>query len=203
MVSSAGFRKRDIAHKITIINLLNAPYVKTESDQPNYIEWAGMQIGRINVIGVLVSKEQGDIPSVVLDDGSGLVRVTIFDEAMYDQTQVGSTALIIGRIREYDGSRYISAEIVKGVDSRWADVRKRELSRQVQSQDKEEVAAETVIGNGVSTKVYELVKELDEGNGADTSIILEKVDDAEQIIKSLLETGDLFEVAPGKLKVLE
>ncbi len=56
-------------------------------------------------------------------------------------------------------------------------------------------------------RVCRIIKELDAGKGANMDEVIEKCagdgDDAEKIIKSLLEEGEIFEIRPGKLKVLE
>jgi hypothetical protein len=50
-----------------------------------------------------------------------------------------------------------------------------------------------------------LIKEKDDGSGADLQEIVEHLQrpDAEDIVKRMLAQGDLFEVQPGKIKVLE
>ena len=50
-----------------------------------------------------------------------------------------------------------------------------------------------------------MIKEVDAGQGADTQEIITKlnVEDAESIITKLLEQGEVFEIKPGKLKILE
>ena len=55
-----------------------------------------------------------------------------------------------------------------------------------------------------SELIFELIKKNDSGEGVLTEEIISKsnVADAERIIKQLLEEGDIFEVRPGKLKVL-
>jgi RPA family protein len=57
-----------------------------------------------------------------------------------------------------------------------------------------------------SEKVYSLIKELDQGLGAsyEDVIFTSKMDEleAEKIIKTLLLDGDIFEVRPGRLKIL-
>ena len=54
-------------------------------------------------------------------------------------------------------------------------------------------------------KIYSLIKELDNGNGAEFEEVLEKsnVPKAEKIISQLLMEGEIFELSKGKLKVLE
>ena len=50
-----------------------------------------------------------------------------------------------------------------------------------------------------------MIKKLDEGDGVliDDVIKSSKIGDAEEIINRLLENGDIFEIKPGKLKILE
>ena len=54
-------------------------------------------------------------------------------------------------------------------------------------------------------KVYSLIKELDNGNGAEFESVIEKsgCEDAEKIISRLLMEGEIFELGKGRLKVLE
>ena len=59
-------------------------------------------------------------------------------------------------------------------------------------------------GPTLPEKVYALIKELDAGSGADFEGVVAKAgENSEKIIKSLLMEGEIFEVSPGKLKVLE
>ena len=50
-----------------------------------------------------------------------------------------------------------------------------------------------------------LIKDIDSGDGADTQEVITKsnIDKAEQIITNLLEQGEVFEIKPGRSKVLE
>ncbi len=81
-------------------------------------------------------------------------------------------------------------------------------------------ASEEVVGVGVAEykteettheeqspqqKIYSLIKELDNGEGALFEEILEKsgLADAEKIISRLLMEGEIFELGKGKLKALE
>jgi RPA family protein len=59
-------------------------------------------------------------------------------------------------------------------------------------------------GPTLPEKVCALIKEMDSGSGADFEGIVAKAgENSEKIIKSLLMEGEIFEVSPGKLKVLE
>lgn len=59
--------------------------------------------------------------------------------------------------------------------------------------------------SNISEDVYLLIKNLDTGEGADFDAVIKNSGnvDAEHIITRLLESGDVFEVKPGRLKVLE
>ena len=52
-------------------------------------------------------------------------------------------------------------------------------------------------------KIMSCIKNLDNGDGADFGEVAKNVDDAEKIINDLLKRGDIFELRPGKLKLLE
>gem|GEM_PF-1927074 len=54
-------------------------------------------------------------------------------------------------------------------------------------------------------KIITLIRELDKGTGADIEdvIALSRLGDAQDIIQTLIERGDVFEVRPGRLKIIE
>ena len=55
-----------------------------------------------------------------------------------------------------------------------------------------------------STRIINMIKEKDSGSGVDFEAVLSSANDkrAEEIIQNLLKSGDIFELRPGKLKVL-
>ena len=54
-------------------------------------------------------------------------------------------------------------------------------------------------------KIFDAIKELDDGLGVgfDALIVKTKIDDVDIPIRKLLEQGDIFEIKPGRYKVLE
>jgi len=60
-------------------------------------------------------------------------------------------------------------------------------------------------GQDPNTIIYTLIKTMDEGSGADYEEVVSKsnLDNGESIIESLMKEGEVFLIAPGKLKVLE
>jgi len=207
------FQKRQTAYKIRIKDMLDSKYVKTEGFNPNYLEIHNKEISRINVIGVVVQKSEiNNYRTLTIDDGTGKISARIFENnVLLDKVSIGQIVLIIGRPREFQSEKYILIETIKKVNPAWAKVRKLELGKdagdknvllddntKINNNEAEEVAPSSKI------KIVELVKELDNGNGVSIEDISSKdIKDFEKIIDILLKEGDIFEIKPGKLKVLE
>ena len=51
-------------------------------------------------------------------------------------------------------------------------------------------------------RIIEYIKQKDSGEGVDVEEIIGKYSDAQQVIERLQVQGDIFEVRPGKVKVL-
>lgn len=145
----------------------------------------------------------------------------------------GEPVFVVGRPRQYGNETYILAEIVKRVsDPRWIELRKLELQaaenmpqapeisaektgESLPNREEEMVVEEDRIGSaadgetparepGIPEKVRSMIREMDSGSGADYEEIIAKAGaNSDKAIKSLLLCGDIFEVSPGKLKVLE
>ena len=120
--------------------------------------------------------------------------------------------MLIGRPREYGSEKYIVPEIVRVIDNKkWIDIRKLEIelhNKRNKRVKKDVVLKEEVVEEkkeSQADKIFKLIKEIDDGEGADTEEIISKanVEYAEKIIANLLEEGEIFEIKPGKLKVLE
>ncbi|MBW2977977.1 hypothetical protein KY331_03980 [Candidatus Woesearchaeota archaeon] len=207
-------QKRQVAVKARIKDLLAGKYVKEEGWMPNYIKTNnGKQISRINLIGVVVSKQiEDNYQSLVVDDGTGRISVRTFDEKdKFDNVDIGDVLLLIGRPREYGGERYLLLEVLRKIeDKKWIEVRKIELEGAKEDNSKiedkkveiEEVAEEEVVDNKYQ-KIIEKIKELDKGDGADFEEVVKDIEDGDKLIDNLLKKGEIFETRPGKLKILE
>ncbi len=212
-------KKRQIAYKVKINDILKGEYVREEGEWvPNYIKVGDKKVSRINLMAVVVSKqnlENTNYKSLLIDDGSGKIVIRSFEEGInFDDIDVGDFVLVIGRPREYLNEKYIVSEILKKInDLLWVEVRKLEVEDK--KEVREQVVAESkVIGreeevkeveSDINKKIFNLIKETDIGEGADTQdvIIKSNISEAEDIIKRLLERGEIFEIKHGKLKVLE
>jgi len=215
-------QKRQIACKARIADLVNGKYVKEEGWTPNYIiTKQGKHISRVNLIGTVISKNEGEqnYQSLIIDDGSGSIPLRSFEKnETINNTEIGDIIIVIGRPREYGSEKYIVPEIIKKINNnKWINVRKVELEienlKTAELSAKEEKVIVENIESEEQTKsiisnsklVYETVKELDSGQGVDIDDIIKKtgIKDTEEIIKKFLREGEMFEISPGRIKILE
>lgn len=201
------FQKRQTAYKITVKDILNSIYVKTDGFNPNYLRGMGKEISRINVIGVVVEKiDLDNYKTLTIDDGTGIISSRVFENnILSDEINMGDIVAIIGRPREYSSEKYILIEIIKKIDPSWAIVRKLELKNV--KDDKNIINKSSVEEEDVeisTNEIVKLIREMDKGDGVSIEEISSKdINDYEKIIDILLKGGDIFEVKPGKLKILE
>jgi RPA family protein len=208
-------QKRQIAYKIRIKDILNGRYINEEGWTPNYVETAnGKKVSRVNVMGIVVAKEEDNVTgykSVLIDDSTGKIPARSFGEesGMMQRIQIGDIVIAIGRPREYGSERYLALEIIKKInDKRWIEVRRLELDSKIE--EKKEAAGETSaveesVVNGkesIYDKIIDFIKRKDNGEGVNFEDIIKEFNN-EDAVKSLLSEGELFEIRPGRVKVLE
>jgi len=215
-------KKRQVAYKVRVNDILKGEYVKEEGEWvPNYIKIGDKKVSRVNLMAVVVSKqnlENTNYQSLLIDDGSGKISIRSFEEGInFNNIDVGDFVLVIGRPREYFNEKYIVSEILKRIDdARWVEVRKLELkgkgetrekisTEESEVMDKEEEIRENRIEDDINKKIFDLIKEIDNGEGADIQEVITKlnIDKGEDIITKLLREGEVFEIKSGRLKVLE
>lgn len=208
-------QKRQTACKVRIKDVLNSKYVKNEGFNPNYLEINSKEVSRVNIIAVIVDKSGiSNYKALEIDDGTGKISARAFENGVsLDNINVGDVVLVIGRPREFSSEKYVLIETIKKTDSAWAKVRKLELERenleeysaaQVNTVSNENnLVEENIVDDSPANKVIKLIKELDKGDGVAIEDILSKnINDADKIIDMLLKEGDIFEIRPGRLKVL-
>lgn len=205
--------KRHIAYKVKIKDILEGDYIKDSPSEPSYILIGDKQVSRVNLLGVVVSEliNEQSYQSAMIDDGTGKILIRFFEPSP-SPLKLGDTILLIGKPREYNNERYIVPEIIKKIDDhRWIEVRKLELELQEIKRKEKETQEDKIQEEEIkeesnsTTKIYNLIKEIDDGDGADAEEVIKRsnLEEAEKIIKNLLEEGEIFEIKPGKLKVLE
>ena len=197
---------RQTAIPVTIGELSAGAWTQGAGIEPGGVRCARGLISRASVIGVIVGKDDGGFS---LDDSTGMMSVRAFDAAM-PAHPVGTIVLVIGRPRDYNGERYLVLEICKNLRSTWVEYRRRELAlfagiapvSHVVVQGGEVVEA---AGKNPRETVVGIVRELDNGQGADVDAVLARYrgNDGEGLVRSLIEDGEVFELRPGIVKVLE
>ena len=197
------FQKRQIAYKIRISDILNSNFAKDELSA-GYIKLNDINISRVNIIGTLVYKSEGQsYASSIIDDASGKVSLRSFNNiGAFSKIDVGDVILVIGKIREFNNEKYIMPETLKKTEIGWMNVRNLELKNN-KIVDENKKSEEIIVDN--DDEIYSLIKNLDKGDGVSFEDIIKNsaASKAEIIITRLLENGDVFEIKPGKLKVLE
>ena len=204
------FQKRQVAYKIRISDILNSSFMKDEMSA-GFIKINDVVVSRVNLVATIVYKagQEQNSNNVMIDDGTGKIILKSFENFLpFARVDVGDMVLIIGRIREFNNEKYIMPEILKKLnDNSWINVRKLELKGSLLIERKEE-NMEVVVENGLpnpSEKICSIIKKIDSGDGADIDEVIKQsgLNDGELIINRLLENGDIFEIRPGMVKVLE
>ncbi len=209
-------QKRQTAFIVRISDILSGSYIKEEGWQPNYIKLGDKRVSRVNIIATVISKpEEEPFKTMVVDDGARISVRSFEENDLFKSIEIGDIILIIGRPREYSEQKYIMPEIIRKVDEKWAEVRKLQLHmlwpepayNQEEEKEHEEIVKpqEENIMDPNMQHIFGIIKELDAGDGADFEAVVSKADvlNPERTIKTLLEQGEIFELRPGKLKVLE
>jgi len=197
--------RRQTAYKLNINQILNSPYVQMQGWEPSYLQLNELKVSRVNVIGVIISKENN---LLTIEDGTGNISVRTFQETnKLDELQIGNVVLIIGRPREYSGDKYIVLEIIKDLkNAKWLEFRKNELKHQVFVPPKPEVIQEQPVSSTNNlTLIIDKLRDLDTGDGVDVEKLFSelKIENPDKYLSTLINEGEIYEIRPGKLKLLD
>jgi len=215
--------QRQTAVKLLITDLLSGEFSKEESQTP-VLSLGEQKIYRVNVIGLVIGKAEEEVlANLLLNDGTASINLRFFERnPALDELNAGDAVMVVGRLRDYNGERYLSPEIVKKVDRLWLQHRKKELgteTRQINAAVKEEPAGKIITKEEPAEegskdesseflspegKILKSIADMDKGEGAEIEEVLaaSKVNYAEEIIKRMLERGELFQIMPGRVKVV-
>jgi RPA family protein len=156
---------------------------------------------RVNLIGTLIEKDvAGGFKNFILDDGTSHVMVGVFEEKenFMGDFEIGSSIMVIGRLRDYLGDRYVVGEIIKKIeDKNILLMRSLELKMGELKEPRN--------GEKIKLKIIDFVKAGDSGSGVFIEEVVKNMGrtDVESIISKMLESGELFQVRPGIVKVME
>ena len=206
-------QRRQIAYKARIIDITEGRYVKASGWLPNYILTNdGRELSRVNIIGAVISKDVDlNNESIVLDDGTSSITARSFEkDDNLSKVKIGDVVLMIGRPREFGSEKYILPEIIKKIDNpKWIELRQLEMLKEFGEFKKKEVVENVVKekpdGSEIpSQKIYNLIKELDKGDGAEMEEIIAQsgISNVEEIISTLTKEGEVFQNRPGRIKIL-
>ena len=199
--------KRKVAYKIQINEILNGTYIKRPGWEPSGVLTKYGEITRVNLTGLIVSLSEGeDSFTFLLDDGSGNITIRQF-EPLSQELVLGDLVRIIGRVRESGNSIYVVPELIKKIDKKWYSVHNLELKLLKRSSKKlpVEPQADEVIETGPYQKILNVITILDKGEGVDVQEVVNniKIQNCENIVQNLIEEGEVFEISPGRVKILE
>ncbi|MFT4304658.1 MAG: OB-fold nucleic acid binding domain-containing protein [Candidatus Woesearchaeota archaeon] len=199
---------RQTAFIVSVKDIINSKYIKTEGEwTPNYLEINSLKVSRVNVMGVIISvSDDENVKSFVLDDGSSSIQIRIFEQDFDKKLEIGDIVMIIGKPREYNDEKYIVPEIIKDFQNEdWLELRKKQLNvlnkgSSINEKNKEMIEEEI---DNPPDDIFNTIKELDEGEGVYIEDLIKKHPNAEKLVENLLNEGEIFEIKPGKYKLLE
>jgi hypothetical protein len=200
--------KRETAIICMVDDLLKGSFVKTEGWNPSYFSTDLGNISRVNIMGVVVSNEP--VGGLILDDGSGRILLRSFEENAFGNLEISDLIMVIGRPRVYNEQKYVLPEIIKKINPSWGAYRQVQLEllrkkiKPVKREIRIPIPGEEQPVNYFQ-KILEFIRDLDAGGGADAGEVIKRSNapKAEALIQKLIEEGEIFEIRPGVLKILE
>lgn len=211
----AEFKKREIAYKIRIGDLLKGNQIFDETPQnPEttnkrllHLELGDKKLIRVNLISNVIEKYESEgekrFASITLDDGSGQIRARLFGEDIkkFQELNQGDTIIIIGLLRSYNQELYILPEVLRKQDPRYLLIRKLEIEK---AYIKKEVPKEEI--KVLKNQLIEKIKAAETNQGIEIEQLILELKTTpglvNQEIKKLLEEGIIYEPKPGRLRYL-
>ncbi|AJF61407.1 TPA: hypothetical protein HA239_04475 [Candidatus Woesearchaeota archaeon] len=200
--------KRQVARKVPVAEILKGTYIKRPGWEPSGVLTKYGEISRVNIIGLVVSVSDSENgASFLIDDGSGSITVRSFEKLASDPG-LGEIMRVIGRVRESNNEIYVVPEVIVKSDKKWHKVHSMELKLQKKITPKlpvETEGADEEIQTGPYQKILNAIAIMDKGSGVDISEIVKhiRIQNSEKIIQDLIGEGEIFEISPGRVKILE
>jgi hypothetical protein len=105
------------AVRAAVVDIVDGTY--GEDNGPHVVSPYGVELRRVALVGLIVDQYSGDgFASITIDDGTETIRAKAWggEAASLDKVQTNILALIVGKIREYEGELYVVPEIVRELD---------------------------------------------------------------------------------------
>lgn len=205
-----GQFKRHTACKLRIGDILISKPI-FDNEKFLWIELGDKKISRVNLIGNIIDRfdQEGEkkFMSMVLDDGSGQIKLRAFgdDIEKFKSLEAGQTVAVIGVVRNWNNETYVQPEAISVQDPKYLLVRKLEIEKERKEtakpiESKEEIGA-------LKDQILDSIKNSENDGGIDTEQIILKFRSASpdlinKEINRLLEEGIIFEPRPGRLRYL-
>ena len=110
-------RERMTAVRASVADIVHGTY--SEEDGHHVVSPQGVELRRVVLVGFIVRQYvgQGSFASITIDDGTETIRAKAWDEVqLLEQVEANTLAMIVGKVREYEGEVYIVPEIVRPLD---------------------------------------------------------------------------------------
>jgi len=197
-------QNKSIARIIPIRDIHKGKYIKEEGWKSSYIQIGDLQAGRFNIIGIIVEKDE---QSITLDDSTGTIKAFSFEGPIFSAYNIGDIVILIGRPRLFGEQKYIVPEIVKPLkEKEWIRYRSLCWGERKPEPVVEKKAEETVSEQDFDLDlIIDAIKKLDSGEGVTVDEIGKEIrkEDFDQHMIGLVERGEIFEIRPGRFKILE
>ncbi|MBI4147766.1 hypothetical protein HY490_00575 [Candidatus Woesearchaeota archaeon] len=185
--------KRALAFRLWIKDIVEGTFKKADSpySPSEFTLQDGQSVPRVQLCGIVVHNAADTNDShLTMDDSTGVLTIRAFDMPSHVHTiMTGTPVLVIGRPRQVATITYIMAEIIKPLhDIKWLDVWKKSLPREA---------------THPADAILALIRSNDHESGADVEHLTRTIPNSDNIIADLLLKGRIFEVSPGRVKVLE
>ncbi|MFH1439003.1 MAG: hypothetical protein ABIG89_00420 [Candidatus Woesearchaeota archaeon] len=217
---------------LKLSDISRGEYVKVNEDfSPDHIVVDNKKVSRVNVIGIVIDRELNDrFKTLNIDDGSSSITLRDFDNKNnFDEFNIGEIVKVIAKPRMFNEQIYLVVEIIKKLkDRKWIELRRIQLektSEHIVTEPEKTRKSNSVCNNKETNiigteeiiidepesthenkieKLISIIKNLDKSDGAEIEDVIaeSKLDNCEDIIKNLIKEGEVFEIRPGRIKVL-
>jgi len=221
-METTQLQKRQTAYKFWLKEIMEAESFVSETGSLMF-KVQGKDVIRVNILANVIHKyvsENGNYVFVTLDDGSGQLRLKVWnqDTQILSKTEVGDLLLVIGRIGINNNEIFVRPEAVRKIDNPdWELVRKLELTKNYGKpegekktiSEEEPIVEEVVITQSPSISLREKVIsaiEVSGSEGIEEDKIISEVsapaEDVRKVIDELLSEGEIFQPKKGFLKLI-
>ena len=105
------------AVRASVADIIHGTY--SEEDGHHVVSPQGVELRRVVLVGFIVNQYvgQGSFASITIDDGTETIRAKAWGETQsLEQVETNTLAMVVGKVREYEGEIYIVPEIVHPLD---------------------------------------------------------------------------------------